>query len=102
MSLLHTVNKSAFNQDTLRNCLALCQAKHAVLLIEDGVYGALNTSPCRTQIEELAAKGVAFYALAVDVDARGLGDKLLASVKLASDQDFVNLVVQHNTTQSWY
>jgi len=102
MSLLHTVNKSAFNAETLLNCLAICQAKHSVLLIEDGVYGAMKSSPCRNQIEQLSAQGVSFFALAPDVKARGLGDMLIAEVTLASDQDFVNLVVLHSATQSWY
>jgi len=82
--------------------MAICQTKHSVLLIEDGVYGALRSSPCREQIEQLSAKGVRFFALAVDVNARGLDDSLIADVTLASDQDFVNLVVQNNATQSWY
>lgn len=102
MSLLHTVNKSAFSKDTLLSCLAICQAKHSVLLIEDGVYGAMKSSPCREKIERLSAKGVSFFALAVDVKARGLSDMLINDVTLASDQDFVNLVVQHSATQSWY
>jgi len=102
MSLLHTVNKSPFSKDTLLNCLAICQAKHSVLLIEDGVYGALRSSPYREQIEQLSAIGVRFFALSADVNARGIAENLIADVTLASDQDFVNLVVQNNLTQSWY
>ncbi|MGD8498050.1 MAG: sulfurtransferase complex subunit TusB, partial [Chromatiales bacterium] len=40
MSMLHTVNKSPFDRNTLDACLRLAKPGSAVLLIEDGVYAA--------------------------------------------------------------
>ena len=40
MSTLHTVNKSPFANQSLLSCIAHAKAGDAVLMIEDGVYGA--------------------------------------------------------------
>jgi sulfur relay protein TusB/DsrH len=40
--LLHTVNKSPFERNSLESCLRLSKAGHAILLFEDGVYAALQ------------------------------------------------------------
>ena len=43
--MLHTVNKSPFEKNSLETCLRLAEDNSSILLIEDGVYGALkNTS----------------------------------------------------------
>ena len=39
MAILHTVNKSPFERNSLEACLRLAQPGSAVLLMEDGVYG---------------------------------------------------------------
>jgi len=41
MSTLHTVNKSPFDRSSLETCLRLAGKGNAVLLLEDGVYGAM-------------------------------------------------------------
>lgn len=102
MTVLHTVNKSAFTHHTLNECLAVCQPNHTVLLIEDGVYGALLTSPCREAIESAMEKGVRFYVLEAAIEARGLQPRQLQNMATAGDEDFVDLVVEHSATQSWY
>ena len=48
--LLHTVNKSPFTDNSLQSCIRCCQAGQAILLIEDGVYGAVAKT---TTIEEV-------------------------------------------------
>ena len=42
MTMLHIVNKSPFERNTLDTCLKHAKAGSAILLIEDGVYGALK------------------------------------------------------------
>ena len=42
MALLHTVNKSPFEKSSLETCLRIAVEGSSVLLIEDGVYGAMN------------------------------------------------------------
>ena len=41
MGPLHTVNKSPYSSTALASCLAHLTGDAAILLIEDGVYGAL-------------------------------------------------------------
>ena len=40
--MLHTVNKSPFERDALGSCLRHAKKGSEVLLIEDGVYGAIK------------------------------------------------------------
>lgn len=40
MSTLHTVNKSPFEKNALKSCLGHLCSGDAVLMIEDGVFGA--------------------------------------------------------------
>jgi tRNA 2-thiouridine synthesizing protein B len=102
MSILHTVNKSPFQDSTMNSCLAICSNQDSVILIEDGVFGALLTSPVASDIKKLSARGTRFYALTNDVVARGLTEKLLPDVNLVSYQDFVSLSIECKQIQSWY
>ena len=81
--LLHTVNKSAFDNSALGDCLRVAAPNDAVLLIENGVYGALNSSQDESDhsrsIKQLSANGTRFYVLKADCEARGLGDSALPS-----------------------
>jgi tRNA 2-thiouridine synthesizing protein B len=40
--MLHTVNKSPTDRNSLESCIRLAKKGGSVLLIEDGVYGAMN------------------------------------------------------------
>ena len=42
--MLHTVNKSPFEKNSLETCLRLADSNSSILLIEDGVYGALKNT----------------------------------------------------------
>ena len=101
MSTLHTVNKSPFATGTLVSCLNHCQDGDAVLMIEDGVYGGLTGTSVAEQVQQKAGS-VAIYVLSADADARGLAaDKLAAGVKCVDYDGFVDLVADHDRTQSW-
>ena len=102
MSTLHTVNKSPFEHRTLRACLDVCQPGDAVLLIEDGVYGALPASPEANALSALRERQVEVYALESDLKARGLTERIANGVSIADYEKFVALSVAHNTIQSWY
>ena len=100
MSILHTVNKAPFERNTLMDCLARAKDGAAVLLIEDGVYGAL----AGTQASDAIAKrgAIKFYALGPDLDARGLAEKpLIDGITLIDYSGFVDLAEAHNPVQSW-
>jgi len=102
MSTLHTVNKSPFEHHTLAACARVCLAGDGLLLIEDGVYGALSASPGRKELQALSDKGVALLALAEDVRARGLEGRLCEAVELTDYAGFARLSCEHQTIQSWY
>jgi tRNA 2-thiouridine synthesizing protein B len=102
MSTLHTVNKSPFSHTALNSCLTVCGPDDGVILLEDGIYGAMASAPSHTQLKEILARGIRVYALKPDVDARGIGEKLMAEVELADYEKFVQLSVQHRCVQSWY
>ena len=100
MTMLHTVNKSPFDNGTLRCCLKFARQGSAVLLIEDGVYAAAKDTAVSKDVQ--AAMGsVAIYALRPDVEARGMQDRVMDGVRLVDYEGFVDLVVEHSTVQSW-
>jgi tRNA 2-thiouridine synthesizing protein B len=100
MNMLHTVNKSPFDRNSLETCLAHAQAGGAILLIEDGIYGALEGTTISAKVKEVMRKAPV-YALAPDVEARGMAGRLIAGVKLVDYSGFVDLVAEHKTVQSW-
>lgn len=77
-----------------------CKDGDAVLMIEDGVFGALNGSGVA---EAVVAKSgsVSVYALTGDVAARGLEGKTLSEVENVDYAGFVDLVTKHDRTQNW-
>jgi len=101
MSTLHTVNKSPFATQTLLSCVNHTLKGDAILLIEDGVYGALAGSGVADAVRA-AAGNVSIYVLAADAAARGLdAGKLLGEVTGVSYEGFVDLVAEHDRTQAW-
>lgn len=100
--MLHTVNKSAFTHSLLRSCLLTVQRGDAIVLLNEGVYGGTQSSPCAEDIQRLAADGCLFYGLKADAENRGLGAHLLPCIALIDYADFVDLAASHQHTQSWY
>jgi tRNA 2-thiouridine synthesizing protein B len=98
--MLHTVNKSPFERNALESCLAHVQDGSAVLLIEDGIYGALEGTSVTVKVKE-AMKKIAIYALQPDVEARGMQSRVIEGIKLVDYNGFVDLVTQQNGVQSW-
>ncbi len=100
MSTLHLVNKSPFEKDAFDSCLRHALPGSAVLLIEDGIYGALQgTAPgdCFGQATELQR-----YVLVEDLRARGFGaEHLVVGVQVIDYEGFVDLAVAHELVQSW-
>lgn len=98
--MLHTVNKSPFESKALESCLKFARKGSAVLLIEDGVYAAARGTAVSGALERAMAE-VSIYALAPDLAARGMQDRVMDGVRLVDYGGFVDLVVEHNAVQSW-
>ena len=98
--MLHTVNKSPTERNALESCLKHLQKGAAVILIEDGVYGAIKNS-ASTKMVELALKNFPIYALYPDIEARGMQDRVIDGIKLVDYSGFVDLVVEHTNVQAW-
>jgi tRNA 2-thiouridine synthesizing protein B len=102
MSTLHTINKSPFSHTTLASCLQVCGGQDGILLLEDGVFGALTSAPCAEALSAVIAVGVKVYALSIDVSARGLQEKIREDIITTDYNGFVGLSIEHNCIQSWY
>jgi len=102
MSILHTINKSPLERNTLDSCLRLAARGSAILLIEDGVYGALAGSRAAEKIASHKEE-FSFYALGPDLAARGLSETpLVDGIQVVADYGgFVDLVAEHEAFQAW-
>lgn len=101
MSTLHTVNKSPFATRDLQSCLDHCRDGDAVLMIEDGVYGALTGTAVAEAIGARAG-ALKIYVLTPDAEARGLpGERMMEAVTGVDYDGFVDLVTSHDRTQAW-
>ena len=101
MAQLHIVNKSPFEHTALSSCLRLAKEGAGVLLIEDGIYAALQGSPCSDSLKN-ALGDVSVYALAPDMRARGIGeDRAIEGVTFVDYEGFVRLTTEYDKVNSW-
>jgi tRNA 2-thiouridine synthesizing protein B len=99
--ILHTVNKSPFERNALVSCLGHAQAGSSVLMIEDGVYGAIAGSQVADVVNNSLAT-VKIYVLEPDLAARGIAkEKLISGVQLIDYAGFVDLAADNTTVQAW-
>ena len=105
MAVLHTVNKSPFQNTALDSCFghALYSASKgaSVLLIEEAVYAAAcDTALAQCMVERL--KRLPIYALGPDLDARGIGlRRRLPGIEVVNYAGFVELAVRHTKVIAW-
>lgn len=101
MSLLHTVNKSPHERNSLESCVRLAAKGGAVMLMEDGIYGAVKGT-AKSELVSGAMGNLSFYVLGPDLNARGVGEeKLIDGIKVVNYDGFVDLVEEHSATQAW-
>jgi tRNA 2-thiouridine synthesizing protein B len=99
--MLHLINKSPFERQALDSCLRVARPGSAILLIEDGVYAALAKA---AHAEKIISRmdDFSFYVLGPDVAARGLSDaSLIEGIDVVDYEGFVDMVAEHDATQSW-
>ena len=100
MAILHTVNKSPFDKNSLERAIGTAKEGSSVLLLEDGVYGAISGASSSAMVED-AMKTVKVYALGADVDARGIKGRVIDGIELVDYAAFVKLAADHSQVQSW-
>ena len=98
--MLHIVNKSPFERNSLESCLRFGRSGSAVLLIEDGIYAVTRGNAAEPKMRE-AMRQMQVYALRPDLEARGMHDAVIDGVRLVDYGGFVDLVAEHHTVQSW-
>ena len=102
MSTLHTVNKSPFERNSLDTCLSLAMSGSTILLIEDGVAGALQNTVAAQSLLDVMGKGVSVSVLGEDLSARGLpADRVIAGISVVDYAGFVKLATDHDNVQNW-
>lgn len=99
--MLHTINKSPFEKDSLDTCLRLAAPGSDILLIEDAVYAAL----AGTRIEPVVISALgrySVYVLKADLEARGIERRsLISGIETVDYAGFVDLAVGNDRVQSW-
>jgi tRNA 2-thiouridine synthesizing protein B len=100
-AVLHTVNKSPFEKDSLNTCFRLARPGSEILLIEDAVYGALAGTRMEKLIRDALEK-YAIFVLEADIEARGIAPAaLIPGVATVDYAGFVDLSVRNDCVQSW-
>lgn len=96
--ILHTLNSDpgapAFSQ-----CLTHLQHGDALLLMGNGVYGAVATSPAAQQ---LLLSGATLYILADDARAAGVINRLADAFSVVDYDGFVGLSEHCASQLAWY
>lgn len=101
MAILHTVNKSPFERNTLDSCLGMAKKGGSILLIEDGVYAAMQDTAVAGKVAE-AMKKFSIYVLGPDLKARGIAeDGVIDGIKVVDYHGFVDLTAEHGCVQAW-
>ncbi len=101
MSQLHTVNKSPLERNTLESAITHAVKGNALLMIEDGVYGAMRDTH-KSDIVSDAMDDISFYVMGPDLKARGIDEtRIIDGIKIVDYSGFVALVAKHDATQSW-
>ncbi len=101
MASLHTVNKSPFSINSLKSCLEHANDGDTILLIEDGIYGALKGSEI-SQIVADKIGSLSIIALEPDMKARGIdSSKILTGIITTNYDGFVELAAKHDVCQAW-
>ena len=101
MSDLYTVNKSPMDRNSLDSCLKFATPGASILLIEDGVYGAVKGTTAEEKVSS-AMRDKKFYALGPDLKARGLSaERVIDGIEIVDYVGFVDLVEANDKVQAW-
>lgn len=94
--ILHTLNKAPSNTGLTQQLCAACDGQDGILLLEDGVYFAINNATLAPLSQHIAQ----IYVLADDARARGITPPNAA--QSVSYADFIELCTRFDKVVSWY
>jgi tRNA 2-thiouridine synthesizing protein B len=95
--MLHLVNKSPYDGSNLNTATSIMKSGDTLLLIEDGVYGAVKAGKAASLLE-----GHTVSVLGPDLAARGITkDKLADGINVVDYAGFVDMVEANDKVQSW-
>ena len=101
MPVLHIVNKSPYERNSLDTCLRLARADSAILLIEDAIYAVRKNAAAAEKLQSALEKH-RIYALEPDLLARGIdAENTIDGISLVDYDGFVKLTTEYDKTQSW-
>ncbi|VAX05886.1 hypothetical protein MNBD_GAMMA26-612 [hydrothermal vent metagenome] len=101
MAILHTINKSPYEKNSLESCLRYAKKGSALLFIEDGIYAVVKGSSVAADLVN-ATDEISLYCLESDVKARGFAStKIMEVVQLVDYDGFVDLSVEYDKVQAW-
>ena len=99
--MIHTVNKSPFERNSLESCFRLSVKGSPILLIEDGVLAATSGTSVSDKVAA-AMDDHPLFVMGPDLQARGIAETEVADgITVVDYGGFVDLVVEHGTVQSW-
>ena len=97
MAMLHLVNKSPYDTCSLNTASAIMKDGDQLLLIEDGIYGAIKSGKAAGMLKYLKVS-----VLGPDLAARGISeDKPADGIEIIDYAGFVDLVEANDKVQSW-
>ena len=97
MSMLHIVNKSPYERNSLAAAVGHMTDGDTLLLIEDGVYAAMKNGKAAAMLN-----GHKVSVLGPDLAARGIAeDRLIDGVSIVDYAGFVDMVEANDKVQSW-
>lgn len=100
MQMLHIVNKSPLERNSLDSAVRFAKPGSTILLIEDGVYAVTRGSAAEAKVKD-AMKSCTVCALWPDLEARGMQDAVIDGVKQVDYSGFVDLVAENASVMSW-
>ncbi|WPO98118.1 sulfurtransferase complex subunit TusB [Pseudomonas sp. HR96] len=96
MTTLHVLSHSPFSDSRFDSCLRLLGAHDGLLLSGDAVYAL---QPGTAALAALEQRQLRLYALAEDLEARGL--QATAQVAALDYPAFVQLTLDYDKVNSW-
>jgi len=100
MSTLHTLSTNPHSLHPIQSFIDLMGETDELLLLANGVYGALVDAEISIPLGRLREPG-RLYVLKDDLLARGIPASASLQASLISYEGFVDLVVKHQNTYNW-